>query len=181
MAGLDGLRSLLPKSTVLFYRNPLTIVRGERQFLFDKNNRKYLDMFGGIVTVSVGHCHPLVIKFLLISLLSSDGKGKEEGFYFTKSLYFVLQYFTSVLFRNSKASSTYLHRFQKSECSLKRSSGSTMAHDVHLQHGAGFRIRPSAHFNAPRTAICKFKKIQFSPKENKIKIYVETIQNKKIF
>lgn len=32
------------------------------QYLFDANGRRYLDMFGGIVTVSVGHCHPYVVE-----------------------------------------------------------------------------------------------------------------------
>ena len=30
------------------------------QWLWDQDNRRYLDLFGGIVTVSVGHCHPKV-------------------------------------------------------------------------------------------------------------------------
>lgn len=30
------------------------------QWLFDHNGVRYLDLFGGIVTVSVGHCHPWV-------------------------------------------------------------------------------------------------------------------------
>ncbi|XP_068618804.1 alanine--glyoxylate aminotransferase 2, mitochondrial [Battus philenor] len=30
------------------------------QWLFDHEGRRYLDLFGGIVTVSVGHCHPKV-------------------------------------------------------------------------------------------------------------------------
>lgn len=32
------------------------------QWLFDHTGKKYLDMFGGIVTVSVGHCHPYVVN-----------------------------------------------------------------------------------------------------------------------
>lgn len=32
------------------------------QYLFDCKGKKYLDMFGGIVTVSVGHCHPYVVE-----------------------------------------------------------------------------------------------------------------------
>ena len=28
------------------------------QWLFDHEGRRYLDLFGGIVTVGVGHCHP---------------------------------------------------------------------------------------------------------------------------
>ena len=40
------------------YRKPLVIHSGRMQYLFDQFGKKYLDMFGGIVTVSVGHCHP---------------------------------------------------------------------------------------------------------------------------
>ncbi|XP_069819160.1 alanine--glyoxylate aminotransferase 2, mitochondrial isoform X2 [Dendropsophus ebraccatus] len=32
------------------------------QWLFDHEGRRYLDFFGGIVTVSVGHCHPKVTE-----------------------------------------------------------------------------------------------------------------------
>lgn len=45
-------------SAVPFYRKPLLIHKGEMQYLYDHQGTKYLDMFGGIVTVSVGHCHP---------------------------------------------------------------------------------------------------------------------------
>jgi len=44
-----------------YYRKPLLIVEGKAQWLFDESGRRYLDGFGGIVTVSVGHCHPRVI------------------------------------------------------------------------------------------------------------------------
>ena len=37
------------------------IVEGRGQYLFDETGRRYLDGFGGIVTVSVGHCHPHVL------------------------------------------------------------------------------------------------------------------------
>lgn len=45
-----------------YYRKPVTIVEGKRQYLFDETGRRYLDAFGGIVTVSVGHCHPEVVE-----------------------------------------------------------------------------------------------------------------------
>ncbi|XP_031623743.1 alanine--glyoxylate aminotransferase 2, mitochondrial isoform X2 [Contarinia nasturtii] len=32
------------------------------QYLYDANGKCYLDCFGGIVTVSVGHCHPYVVE-----------------------------------------------------------------------------------------------------------------------
>ena len=28
------------------------------QWLWDNEGKRYLDLFAGIVTVSVGHCHP---------------------------------------------------------------------------------------------------------------------------
>ena len=43
-----------------YYKKPLMIVEGKAQYLFDEKGRRYLDGFGGIVTVSVGHCHPHV-------------------------------------------------------------------------------------------------------------------------
>ncbi|HYC30673.1 MAG TPA: aspartate aminotransferase family protein, partial [Gemmatimonadales bacterium] len=43
------------------YRDPLMIVDGRMQYLFDETGRRYLDLFGGIVTVSCGHCHPRIV------------------------------------------------------------------------------------------------------------------------
>lgn len=36
------------------------IHQGYKQWLWDVNGKRYLDLFAGIVTVSVGHCHPKV-------------------------------------------------------------------------------------------------------------------------
>ena len=44
------------------YKEPLLIVEGHMQYLFDETGRRYLDLFAGIVTVSVGHCHPKVTQ-----------------------------------------------------------------------------------------------------------------------
>jgi alanine-glyoxylate transaminase / (R)-3-amino-2-methylpropionate-pyruvate transaminase len=44
------------------YRDPLMIVEGKMQYLFDETGRRYLDLFAGIVTVSCGHCHPKVVR-----------------------------------------------------------------------------------------------------------------------
>lgn len=35
------------------------------QYLFDSNGRRYLDAFGGIATVSCGHCHPDVVEAIV--------------------------------------------------------------------------------------------------------------------
>lgn len=44
------------------YKEPLLIVEGFMQYLYDETGRRYLDLFAGIVTVSVGHSHPTVVK-----------------------------------------------------------------------------------------------------------------------
>lgn len=44
------------------YSDPPHIVKGKGQFLYDETGREYLDMFAGIVTVSVGHCHPKITQ-----------------------------------------------------------------------------------------------------------------------
>ncbi len=44
------------------YKEPLMIVEGKMQYLFDETGRRYLDLFAGIVTVSCGHCHPKVVQ-----------------------------------------------------------------------------------------------------------------------
>jgi len=38
------------------------LVEGKGQYLFDETGRRYLDALGGIVAVSVGHCHPDVVE-----------------------------------------------------------------------------------------------------------------------
>ncbi len=42
------------------YKEPLMIVEGHMQYLWDEKGTRYLDAFAGIVTISVGHCHPKV-------------------------------------------------------------------------------------------------------------------------
>ncbi len=43
-----------------YYREPLMIVEGHMQYLFDDTGRRYLDLIAGIATVSCGHCHPKI-------------------------------------------------------------------------------------------------------------------------
>ncbi len=51
----------LTPSLVTYYRDPLMIVDGHMQYLFDETGKRYLDGLAGIVSVSVGHCHPRVM------------------------------------------------------------------------------------------------------------------------
>jgi len=45
-----------------YYKKPLMLVEGKMQYVWDEQGRRYLDCIGGIVTVSVGHCHPHVVE-----------------------------------------------------------------------------------------------------------------------
>ncbi len=49
-------------SVFALYKDPIMIVDGHMQWLFDESGRRYLDMIAGIVTVSCGHCHPKIVK-----------------------------------------------------------------------------------------------------------------------
>jgi 4-aminobutyrate aminotransferase-like enzyme len=43
-----------------YYSKPLVTDRGSMQYIWDLDGRRYLDFFGGILTISVGHANPKV-------------------------------------------------------------------------------------------------------------------------
>ncbi len=43
-----------------YFREPLVVARAKDQYVWDADGNRYLDFFGGIVTVSVGHCNDQV-------------------------------------------------------------------------------------------------------------------------
>ncbi|HUS06986.1 MAG TPA: aspartate aminotransferase family protein [Bryobacteraceae bacterium] len=43
-----------------YFQDPLVISHAKNQFVYDIDGKQYLDFFGGIVTVSVGHCNDKV-------------------------------------------------------------------------------------------------------------------------
>jgi alanine-glyoxylate transaminase/(R)-3-amino-2-methylpropionate-pyruvate transaminase len=54
-------KEFLNPGIFLYYKRPLMLVEGKMQYVWDETGRRYLDALGGIVTVSVGHCHPDVV------------------------------------------------------------------------------------------------------------------------
>ncbi len=48
-----------------YYAEPLTLVRGKGMHLTDAKGTEYLDFFGGILTVSVGHCNDEVTRAII--------------------------------------------------------------------------------------------------------------------
>jgi alanine-glyoxylate transaminase / (R)-3-amino-2-methylpropionate-pyruvate transaminase len=55
-------RQYLTPGLLTYYREPLLVVEGNMQYLWDETGKQYLDGFAGIVSVSVGHCHPRVVE-----------------------------------------------------------------------------------------------------------------------
>jgi 4-aminobutyrate aminotransferase-like enzyme len=51
---------VLGPDTLLFYDQPLHLVRGEGVWLWDSDGRRYLDVYNNVP--SVGHCHPAVVE-----------------------------------------------------------------------------------------------------------------------
>jgi 4-aminobutyrate aminotransferase-like enzyme len=45
-----------------YYQQPLVMERAKDQYVWDADGKQYLDFFGGIVTISVGHCNDEVNK-----------------------------------------------------------------------------------------------------------------------
>lgn len=48
----------------VYRRSELTITRGEGVYLFDENEKAYLDFASGIAVNALGHCHPHVVEAL---------------------------------------------------------------------------------------------------------------------
>ncbi|CAH1993188.1 unnamed protein product [Acanthoscelides obtectus] len=76
-------RNLNPTLSTL-YRKPLAFYKGSKQWLFDLDGNRYLDMFGGISTISVGHCHPKITKVLTEQ---SDTLGHVSNVYFHEKIH----------------------------------------------------------------------------------------------
>jgi len=57
---LEARRRLLGGNLSIAYDNPLKIVRGSMQYLYDDQGRQYLDAYNNVA--HVGHCHPKVVE-----------------------------------------------------------------------------------------------------------------------
>src|SRR6266404_2628830 len=50
-------REFLFPAVFHYYKQPLVVSHAKDQYVWDADGNQYLDFFGGIVTVSVGHCN----------------------------------------------------------------------------------------------------------------------------
>src|SRR5918999_3851766 len=53
-------KEFLFPAVATYYQEPLALVRGEGMYVWDDEGNRYLDGFGGVLTVSVGHANPQV-------------------------------------------------------------------------------------------------------------------------
>src|SRR5260370_36601099 len=58
-------KDLLFPNVGTYYQEPLVVESAKGMFVRDVEGREYLDFFGGILTVSVGHCHPRVTEAVI--------------------------------------------------------------------------------------------------------------------
>jgi alanine-glyoxylate transaminase/(R)-3-amino-2-methylpropionate-pyruvate transaminase len=54
-------KQFLNPGIFLYYKKPMMLVEGHMQYVWDETGKRYLDGLAGIVTISVGHCHPHVV------------------------------------------------------------------------------------------------------------------------
>ena len=53
-------KEFLFPAVATYYQEPVVLVRGEGEYVWDDAGNKYLDCFGGVLTVSVGHANPRI-------------------------------------------------------------------------------------------------------------------------
>src|SRR5438270_8793147 len=58
-------KELLFPNVTTYYQDALVADSGKGMFVRDVEGREYLDFFAGILTVSVGHCHPRVTEAVI--------------------------------------------------------------------------------------------------------------------
>jgi len=55
-------RKYVSPAVFTYYKQPIQIVEGHRQYLWDDTGRRYLDALAGVAAVCVGHCHPRIVE-----------------------------------------------------------------------------------------------------------------------
>ena len=58
-------KEFLFPAVAMYYQEPLALVRGEGFHVWDDQDNKYLDCFGGVLTVCVGHNNPAVSEAII--------------------------------------------------------------------------------------------------------------------
>ena len=59
-SAIEKHKEFLFPAVATYYQEPIALVRGEGEYVWDDQGNKYLDAFGGVLTVSIGHANPRV-------------------------------------------------------------------------------------------------------------------------
>ena len=114
-------KEFLFPAVATYYQEPIALVRGEGFHVWDDQGNKYLDCFGGVLTVSVGHANPRVSEAIINQVKT-------------------LQH-TSTLYANKPQSDLAEKLHQITPGRLKKSfftnSGTKRRHAVHAASGNG--------------------------------------------
>ncbi len=55
-------KEFLFPAVAMYYQEPVALTHGEGAYVWDDAGNRYLDCFGGVLTVSLGHAHPRVTQ-----------------------------------------------------------------------------------------------------------------------
>jgi 4-aminobutyrate aminotransferase len=58
-------KEFLFPAVATYYEEPIALVRGEGMYVWDEEGNRYLDCFGGVLTVSIGHANPKVNEAII--------------------------------------------------------------------------------------------------------------------
>ena len=64
-AAVEKHKKYLFPAVAMYYQEPIAITHGVGNYVWDDSGRKYLDAFGGVLTVSVGHANPKVVNAIV--------------------------------------------------------------------------------------------------------------------
>ena len=59
-SAIEKHKEFLFPAVATYYQEPLALVKGEGEYVWDDQGNRYLDCFGGVLTVSIGHANPRV-------------------------------------------------------------------------------------------------------------------------
>lgn len=68
---LEQRKKFLYPTKIAYYKDPLHLVKAKGSYVWDDQGKKYLDVIGGIICISVGHNHP-AIKEKMKEMIDSD-------------------------------------------------------------------------------------------------------------
>jgi 4-aminobutyrate aminotransferase-like enzyme len=65
LSAVEKHKEYLFPAVSMYYQDPIALVRGDGHHVWDDTGKRYLDAFGGVLTVSVGHANPKVVQAIV--------------------------------------------------------------------------------------------------------------------